>query len=129
MILHYLRAGPSRVSSLGKMGPEDIEPRSEMGQMYLVDCPYVVPVTMGPDSKLRRANNKGPNRMPQENERETYIKISRNWIESLCFIQRGIIAYGQKLMFKMPSCYLQSHGKAIGDLFLTLKCINRLFEL
>lgn len=72
---------------------------------------------------------KGPIECSQENERETYIKIFRNWIESLCFIQRWIIAYGQKLIFKMPSCYLQSHGKAIGDLFLTLKWINRLFEL
>lgn len=76
MILHYLRTGISRVSSLGKMVLEDIEPCSKMGQIYLVDCPYVVPMTMGPDSKLRRSNDKGPNRMlPGERKRNIHKDI------------------------------------------------------
>lgn len=65
MVLHNLRTGTSRVSSLGKIVPEDIGPCSNMGHIYEVDCSRVVPLTMGPDSKLRSSNGEGSNRMPQ----------------------------------------------------------------
>ena len=45
---------PLRVSSFNKIVPKNIEPCSEMGQIYLVDCPYALRLTMGPDSKWRR---------------------------------------------------------------------------
>lgn len=76
MILHNLRTGTSRVSSLGKIVPEDIEPCSNMGHIYEVDCSCLVPLTMGPDSKLRWSNGEGSNRMPQgELKRNIRINI------------------------------------------------------
>lgn len=93
----YLRTGTSRVSSFGKMMPEDIEPHSAMGQIYLVDCPYVV---TGPE--LRSSSG-----MPQgELNTNTHEDIQQ--LESLYFIKRWIIAYGQKLILTFK-CYLTTY--------------------